>query len=59
VVHAVCAKGLSTQTTAEVAGDAMQIFGGYGLAREFSIEKMFRDAKTGMIEDEVNDALHS
>lgn len=57
VAHAVCAKCLSTQTAAEVAGDALQIFGGYGLAKEFPIEKMFRDARTGMIEDGVNEAL--
>jgi alkylation response protein AidB-like acyl-CoA dehydrogenase len=57
VVHAVAAKCLSTETATSVASDAMQIFGGYGLAKEFPIEKMFRDARASMIEDGVNEAL--
>jgi alkylation response protein AidB-like acyl-CoA dehydrogenase len=57
VVHAVAAKCLSTETATSVASDAMQIFGGYGLAREFVIEKMYRDARASMIEDGVNEAL--
>jgi alkylation response protein AidB-like acyl-CoA dehydrogenase len=35
----------------------MQIFGGYGLAKEYPIEKMYRDARAGMIEDGVNETL--
>jgi len=57
VAHAVAAKCFSTQTAYEVASDAIQILGGYGLAREYPVEKMFRDARTGMIEDGCNDAL--
>jgi alkylation response protein AidB-like acyl-CoA dehydrogenase len=57
VVHAVAAKCLSTETATYVASEAMQIFGGYGLAKEFVIEKMYRDATASMIEDGVNDAL--
>ncbi len=57
VAHAVAAKCLSTETATVVASEAMQIFGGYGLAKEYPIEKMYRDARAGMIEDGVNDAL--
>jgi alkylation response protein AidB-like acyl-CoA dehydrogenase len=57
VVHAVAAKCLSTETATSVASDAMQIMGGYGLAKEFPVEKMYRDARAGMIEDGVNEAL--
>ena len=57
VVHAVAAKCFSTETATRVASDAMQIFGGYGLAKEYPIEKIFRDARAGMIEDGVNEAL--
>lgn len=57
VAHAVAAKCLSTETAFHTASDAMQIFGGYGLAREYPIEKIFRDARAGMIEDGVNEAL--
>ncbi len=57
VAHAVAAKCLSTETATRVASDAMQIFGGNGLARDYPIEKMFRDARAGMIEDGVNETL--
>jgi len=57
VAHAVAAKCLSTETAFTVASEAMQIFGGYGLAKEFPIEKIFRDARASMIEDGVNEAL--
>jgi alkylation response protein AidB-like acyl-CoA dehydrogenase len=55
--HAVAAKCLSTETATFVASEAMQIFGGYGLAREYPVEKMYRDARAGMIEDGVNETL--
>jgi len=57
VAHAVAAKCFSTETAFMVASEAMQIFGGYGLAKEFPIEKMFRDARASMIEDGVNETL--
>jgi alkylation response protein AidB-like acyl-CoA dehydrogenase len=57
VTHAVAAKCFSTETATFVASEALQIFGGYGLAKEYPVEKMFRDARTGMIEDGCNDAL--
>ncbi len=57
VAHAVAAKCFSTETATKVASEAMQIFGGYGLAKEFPIEKMYRDARASMIEDGVNEAL--
>jgi alkylation response protein AidB-like acyl-CoA dehydrogenase len=57
VAHAVAAKCFSTETATFVASEAIQIFGGYGLAKEYPVEKMFRDARTGMIEDGCNDAL--
>jgi len=56
-VHAVAAKCLSTETATFVASEAIQIFGGNGLAREYPIEKMFRDARASMIEDGVNETL--
>jgi len=57
VVHAIAGKCFSTQTATNVASEAIQIFGGYGLAKEFPVEKMFRDARASMIEDGVNEAL--
>ena len=55
--HAIAAKVFSTRTSFEVASEAISIFGGNGLAREYTIEKMFRDARASMIEDGENNAL--
>ncbi len=55
--HAIAAKVLSTNTAFEVASEAISIFGGNGLTREYPIEKMFRDARAAMIEDGENNSL--
>jgi alkylation response protein AidB-like acyl-CoA dehydrogenase len=55
--HAIAAKVLSTKTAFEVTSEAITIFGGNGLTREYPIEKMFRDARAAMIEDGENNAL--
>ncbi len=54
---AISAKIFSTQTAFEVASDALQIFGGAGISREYPIEKIFRDARISMIEDGCNEIL--
>jgi len=41
----------------EVAHSALQIHGGYGLTKEFLIEKLFRDSREVMIEDYTVDVL--
>lgn len=55
--HAIASKILSTNTSFEVASEAISVFGGNGLAREYTIEKIFRDARASMIEDGENNAL--
>jgi len=55
--HAISSKILSTSTSFEVASEAISIFGGNGLAREYVIEKIFRDARASMIEDGENSVL--
>ncbi len=55
--HAVACKCFSTETAFQVASEAIQIFGGNGLSREYPIEKIFRDARAAMIEDGVNESL--
>jgi alkylation response protein AidB-like acyl-CoA dehydrogenase len=55
--HAIASKVLSTQTAFDVSNDAISIFGGNGLAREYTVEKMFRDARASIIEDGDNDVL--
>ncbi len=53
----IAAKLTSTYAAFEVANDAVQLFGGYGLSKEYPIEKIFRDARAGLIEDGSNDIL--
>ena len=55
--YAAASKIFSTQTAFEVASDAVQIFGGNGLCREYPIEKVFRDARASLIEDGENEVL--
>jgi alkylation response protein AidB-like acyl-CoA dehydrogenase len=46
-----------TNTAFEVASDAIQLFGGYGLCKGMLVEKLLRDARASMIEDGSNDVL--
>lgn len=46
-----------TQEAMTVASDALQLFGGVGTSREYPIEKLFRDARSAMIEDGENYVL--
>lgn len=55
--HAIAAKTFCTQASFEVASDALQIFGGNGLSKEYPMEKFFRDARASLIEDGTNDIL--
>ncbi len=57
VQYAMAAKIMSTETAFRVASEGVQIFGGYGLSREYLIEKIFRDARASMIEDGTNETL--
>ncbi|MEH6519401.1 MAG: acyl-CoA dehydrogenase family protein [Halioglobus sp.] len=54
---AMFAKVTSTQTSFEVASDAVQIFGGNGLTTEYPVEKIMRDARASMLEDGCNEVL--
>lgn len=55
--YSIASKVFCTNTAFEVASDAAQIFGGYGMSKEYAIEKIFRDARASMIEDGANDSL--
>lgn len=57
IQYAIAAKVFSTNTAFEVASDAVQIFGGNGLSREYPIEKIFRDARASLVEDGCNELL--
>jgi alkylation response protein AidB-like acyl-CoA dehydrogenase len=51
------AKVTATQTAFEVASEAVQIFGGNGVSREYPVEKLLRDARSTMIADGLNEIL--
>ena len=55
--YAMAAKIFCTETAFRVASEAIQIFGGYGLSREYPVEKIFRDARAALIEDGTNETL--
>ncbi len=57
MIHTMAGKWMSTETAFKVASEAIEIFGGNGLSKEYPIEKIFRDARTAMIEDGVNETL--
>lgn len=53
----VCAKVAATQAAVDVGSEAIQMYGGNGLTREYPLEKMWRDARASMIEDGTNETL--
>ena len=57
MLHTMAGKWMCTETAFKVASEAIQIFGGNGLSREYVIEKIFRDARAAMIEDGTNEIL--
>ncbi len=55
--YSIASKVFCTQASFQVASDALQLHGGYGLARGMVIEKLFRDARAALIEDGTNEVL--
>lgn len=55
--YSIAAKTYCTQTALDVANDAIQIFGGMGLAKGVLVEMLYRDARASLIEDGANDVL--
>ena len=55
--HARVAQIYAKRMAFEVANDALQIFGAYGLSKEFIVEKLFRDARAMQIEDGTVEVL--
>jgi len=51
------AKTTTTEYCLKNAHDAVQLFGGNGIAREYLPEKLFRDARMSLIEDGNNEML--
>lgn len=55
--YSIASKTFCTDACFQVASTALGLFGGYGLSREYPIEKIFRDARASLIEDGTNDVL--
>lgn len=55
--YCICSKVTSTNAAFEVASEALGLFGGNGTSKEYPIEKIFRDARSSMIEDGSNEVL--
>ncbi|BFM17906.1 acyl-CoA dehydrogenase family protein [Maricurvus nonylphenolicus] len=53
----IASKVTATQTALDVCSEALQVFGGNGLTREYPLEKMWRDARASLIEDGCNEVL--
>lgn len=53
----IAAKVTATQTSFEVASEALQIFGGNGLTKEYPVEKLLRDARSMLVADGCNEVL--
>jgi len=51
------AKVTVTQEAMKVADEALQLFGGAGTSREYPIERLYRDARSALIEDGENYVL--
>ena len=59
VEYSIASKVFATNTAFEVCSDALQVFGGNGLTKEYPMEKLLRDARASMIEDGCNELLGS
>ncbi len=57
VLASITSKTAVTQMALDVASEAIQLFGGNGLTREYPVEKLFRDARAALIEDGENNIL--
>ena len=55
--YSVASKITCTQYAFEIANEAIQLFGGNGMCREYLPEKLFRDARATLIEDGNNEIL--
>jgi len=57
VQYSIASKVYCTEAAFKVTSEAIQLFGGHGVTKDAPIEKLFRDARAGMIEEGSNDSL--
>ncbi len=59
VKHAAQAKLKASEVSREVANEAIQIHGGYGYTKDFSVERYYRDAKLNEIYEGTSEILRN
>lgn len=57
VLASITSKTFVTQSAYDAVGEALSLFGGNGLTREYPLEKLLRDARASLIEDGENNLL--
>jgi alkylation response protein AidB-like acyl-CoA dehydrogenase len=55
--YSIAAKTYCTQAALDLASEAVQTFGGLGLAKGMLVEMLYRDARASLIEDGANEVL--
>jgi alkylation response protein AidB-like acyl-CoA dehydrogenase len=55
--YSMASKVYCTEAALAVAGDAVQLYGGYGLCKDTLVEKLFRDARASLMEIGTNEVL--
>jgi alkylation response protein AidB-like acyl-CoA dehydrogenase len=55
--HALAAQVYCKQVAYEVADEAIQIYGGYGITDDYLVQKLYRDARVKLIEDGTTEVL--
>jgi alkylation response protein AidB-like acyl-CoA dehydrogenase len=57
LAYSIASKTFCTDAAFDCAHQAVQVFGGNGLSRDYPVEKLLRDARAALIEDGCNDML--
>ena len=57
MIASMTSKTFVTQNAFDITSEALQLFGGNGLTKEYPLEKLLRDARAALIEDGENNVL--
>lgn len=57
ILHSAAARTFASDMAVRVCAEMVQVFGGYGISREYPVEKHYRDAKLLQIMDGANEVV--
>lgn len=57
IVYSAAARTFASDMAVEVTAEMVQVFGGYGISKEYPVEKFYRDAKLLQIMDGANEIV--